>query len=41
MEVRPKGGNPIWGKDADTDTELAKIADEITDIIKELMFKRD
>ncbi len=41
MQVRPKGGNPIWGKDTDPDTELAKIADEITDIIKELMFKRD
>lgn len=41
MEVRPKGGQPLWSKDADTDIELAKIADEITNIIKNLMFKQE
>ena len=34
MQVRPKGGKPIWSKGADVDTELAKITGEVTEIIK-------
>ena len=40
MQVRPKGGQPIWGKDTDIDTELTKIADEVTEIVKNLWFSK-
>ena len=36
MQVRPKGGKAIWDKnpDKDIDTELAKITDEVIEVIR-------
>jgi len=41
VEVRPKGGKAIWSGDANVDIELAKIADEVTGIIKDRWFRGD
>jgi hypothetical protein len=34
LEVRPKGGKPIWGGKIKVDEELSKIADEVIEVIK-------
>lgn len=34
MQVRPKGGKAIWGKSRSVDTELAKITDEVIEVIR-------
>lgn len=40
LQVRPKGGQPIWSKDTDVDGELTKIADEVTEIVKNRWFSK-
>ena len=35
IEVRPKGGKPILGGEANVDAELSKIAGEVIEIIKD------
>lgn len=35
IEVRPKGGKPIWGGETNVDAELSKIAGEVIEIIKD------
>lgn len=34
IQVRPKGGQPIWGKSQDIDAELASISEEIIEIVR-------
>jgi uncharacterized protein YjbI with pentapeptide repeats len=34
IEVRPKGGKPIWGGDMNVEEQLAKIASEVIEVIK-------
>ena len=36
MQVRPKGGKPIWGKSRDIDTELTIITNEVIEVIQNL-----
>lgn len=41
IHIRPSGETPIWakGQNIDIDTELTKISEEVTDIIKSRWFK--
>ena len=39
LEVKPKGGKPIWGKVTDVEEELSKIATEVEGIIKDRWWK--
>jgi hypothetical protein len=41
IQLRPKGGQPIWGKSRNVDAELSKIADEVVEIIKDRWLRRD
>jgi hypothetical protein len=34
LEIRPKGGKAIWGKETEVEEELSKIADEVIEVIK-------
>jgi hypothetical protein len=34
LEVRPKGGKAMWSKETEVEEELAKIADEVIEVIK-------
>lgn len=42
LQVRPYGGAPIWakGKAIDADAKLTQIADEVTEIVKNLWFSK-
>jgi hypothetical protein len=36
MQVRPKGGKPVWGTRRDVDTELTTITNEVIEVIQNL-----